>query len=277
MPSQKQFILFMPSTIFLILVLLLSGGDVKFLFKVATAFLYNADLVLTILSWIFVLGLAITLGITYILYLSLCRKEGAVAPLSTDTPKGQSASTEEVNALKRISYYYLYAFASVGLLWLLQYAVDNLYMGYVSVLIPVALMFVLFRNLNDQRHLLLFALIMACFDFLMYISFDLFDVEFLFVYIDPHFLNIDLFLFIEFLPLILLLTFFIIQASSPTFRWVYGLLVVPLVVGIFAPLLTGYYEFLGYTYSSVFETFTLVAYFETRRRMLPVRKRVINA
>ena len=269
MPFNRLLLLALPLLVLFILSLSFSGGDIGFLFNIAKSVFYRADIVTQILGWIFILAFAIALGITYIIYLSFRRQDREVG--NQDTFNTHSTNIKEVKSLKRISYYYLYAFVGIGILWLLQQMTYSMIMDYTSLLIPITLIFMLYRNLNDQRHLLLGALVMACCDLLFYISFDMVGLDAVMLYTDPQFLKIDIFLLIEFLPLILLLLFFSIQASTSIFRWIYGLLMVPLIVGIFAPLFLEYYMFLAYSYITVFEIFTLVAYLETRSRMMSLK------
>ena len=271
MPLNRLLFLSLPSIVFMVSLSTLIGGDFTQFFHFLYDVFNSSDPFVRILFGAFSLAVLITLGITYIIYLSIRRQDRKIEKQGSDTSNTPSTNTEEINSLKQISHYYLYAFVGIGILWLLQQMTYSTIMDYTSLLIPITLIFMLFRNLNDQRHLLLGALVMACFDFLFYIGFNTFSLDFILLYTDPQFLKIDIFLFIEFLPLILLLLFFSIQASTSTFRWIYGLLMVPLIVGVFAPLFLDYYIFLAYSYITVFEIFTLVAYLETRNRITSLK------
>ena len=262
MPSNRLPLLFIPSFVMFIFLSSLLDGDFGQLFHLIHDAFFSSDMFAKVILGVFILAMLVTTGITYIMYLIFRRKD--------KKEHRTEASLQEVMVLSKISYYYLYAFVGLAAVWLLRYSSYNLVLDYLSLLVPISLMSMLYHSLQDQKRLLLSALIMAGVDFIFYISFNSFSLEEILLYVDAQFLKVDVFLLIEFLPLFLLLLFFSMQASTSSYKLLYRLLMAPLIIGIFTPLYNDLYMYVNFFYLAVFEIFMLVAFVETRSRMRPV-------
>ena len=252
----KTLLLFSPTFLF--------ANDISVVFGLFSEVMHNLDEpVAQLILFVFAVILFIFVGVVYLVYRLVFRDTKEV-----DTRLHETISTEEETLLKKLSHYYLYASGSVIVLFIINLIIYNSVLDYLSILIPIALIFVLYRYLRDDKNLLLASLVFAILDFMLYVSFVVFDVEFSELMLLTEITKIDLFLVLEYLPLLLLLLFFVKNAGAPKYRFIYQFLMLPLLLGLFATLFPDFYVISFYLYSIVFVTFCLVAYKETRYRIL---------